>query len=243
MERDEKLLIGKLKALTLKEDLKEVMEEEPLLYIELFESISAFLFKTCGNSNKMSEVITALKLSSSHQYEGSTIHHVQHELGADIKILDADGGERCVEDKSATVRSKDGYKANWNFKVSLAGDLFDSCYDKMRNGFVVLSVRCNGEELNRYSLNGNFMAIYLMKRVMQYGKNAINLGGKRCLKCDHRIIHLQRFEKIFIERAGTSIVRITECFTEEEWIAIFSRLKKKRSNGSKGECCFQDTSC
>ena len=246
---DLNLLVTQLASLAMKEeeDIEAIMNKQPKKYIALLEAINVVLFKSCGNANKLGEVVTALKLRDS--MPDCLVVHVKNAYKADIKLIHRETGEvRDVECKDSYTRKPNAYKSNWNFVVSRAAirhgdaggaaavptevdirEYIAQCYMKMQGGYAIMKASCATGELNMYVMDGNFMAIVLCKMALnQTGKPhvTINLGGRRCDKClhYHRIAHLQTYEalfRVYRERIGSDEPIYTfECFTADEWAGL-----------------------
>jgi hypothetical protein len=229
------------------ESLSTLMSASPSAFVDLLESINVFLFTACGNTNKLGEMVTALKLQA--LVPDSHIIHVKNTYGADICLVDRETGRVVnVENKASFTRAEKSYKSNWNFVVyreaimhrdpmgseplepSEIKTFITNAYENMRDGYVVLRASCSAGELNTYVLEGNFVALLLCRIALtRYKKSAVkvNLGGRRCKSCEeyHRVRHLVGYAELFkVERrrAGGEAIFTFACFTDAEWEDILT---------------------
>ena len=142
------------------------------------------------------------------------------------------------------TRKNGDYRTNWNFKLDARlllqckkptcdekdiALLIDSIYRKQSNGVVCLVARCATTRLNCYKLSGAFVALYCVKSLLKASCDTLNMGSKRCQKCQHyhRIQHLSTYGEELEKRISASnrpFERRLTYFTENEWKTILKTV-------------------
>jgi len=226
-------------------ELEARMEAAPELYIVLLSQMQALLAAACGQPNKCGEAVTALRLRAELRAGGDTetrVVHIKSEYGADIRLESGEEGpvrHHHLEDKTSLANPRVRFRCNWMVEVDRTpvrgtqtretiAQYITLCHEKMAGGGLSLTAMYQGKELNRYRLDGNFMALYLTRLVLYHAqrKASVNLGCDRCPTCQHyhRITrHLQVYEALFLERKqaqGVEVVTSYECFSEKEWQSL-----------------------
>jgi len=238
-------------------DLCALMHKESKDYARLLVAIGSLATKASGSLSKLYEMVTALELSAEYDSEKYEICHVKQKNGAHISIKNKETlEEKSIDLKhSMTVKGeKDKYHSSWNMSVNLYLQrayqneptqerlviLIDTIYKKLDNGVASLVARTERELLNRYDIDGHFMALYCAKKLSTASCNAVNMGCDRCAVCGHyhRAFHLRAWGEELVARilANGPFVYTFAYFSPDEWKAICGRVDSQCGKGKEWVC-------
>lgn len=231
-------------------ELATLIEKDRDAYARLLEAMGGFISVSCGNLNKLYEKVVALDLQTMYDKNKAEVAHMISSCGADIHITDYESGTVMgIEVKCSTTKQSTKYRTNWMFKANPAllakyvteesnearkcieRDVILDFYRKMRGGKAILVAQAKTRQLNRYELDGLFMALVCAKIALDSISGVVNLGSERCMLCDeyHRIQHLQRMHDIYMTEALKTHPTLAKepfiaCFTPEEWTIILKTI-------------------
>ncbi len=227
------------------EALCDKMQESGIEYARLLVAMGAFVDRSCGNLNKLYEMVASLELYELFDATKYTIRHVKHEYGADIVVIDKISKEaRNIEIKTSVVKRKSQYKSNWLFSVnkSLVNKyntershtnlvaIINAFYEKQENGVTCFIARHELQKIAQYSISGPFIALYCTKKVIESACSTVNFGSQRCKHCKeyHRIATLSEYAKQLDDRITASETKKFEYrldyFSDDEWCNIMHKV-------------------
>lgn len=167
------------------------------LYQVFFSEIGAFISRSCGNLNKLYEMIAALRIAKKYPPDQYSVHHIKNGYGADIIITNKETEEEIgIEIKTSVVKKNKQYHASWNFTVcgilvdqyksatsedekkKAFNALCESIYRKQSGGVILMAFE-NSTLLNEYDINGAFMTLYCVKKALSCSK--CNEYEKKCI--------------------------------------------------------------
>jgi hypothetical protein len=237
--------------------LEKVLEEDRPASIALLQAMGQFIIVSSGNLNKLYEKITALELREKYktQEDGAVVvTHVKHSYGPDI-VLTKENGEAIAdfEVKTSFVDCAKVYHSNWPFtidpylcsqykeaardKVKNASLLLEieqkmilSLYKKMKNGVTLFVARSIEGKLNEYEVDGLFIALFCIKKVLTSIGGTVNFGCDRCTSCHHyhKMLHLQQCAQRVVQDQTLRASPQLSCLSEEEWKLALKRIPAQK---------------
>lgn len=161
--------------------------------------------------------------------------------------------ESCIDVKTSVVYAKDGHTSDWCISLNTTERAVLKAYTrslhepgatkelqkkffrllaeeltkKVANGYMLFVACCGEEMINEYELDGRFIVLYTIQKLVTSACTSINLGSKRCSICFeyHRMRNL-------IQWAGKLEIRLKEkpdmdpldkdCFDPTEWKLILN---------------------
>lgn len=183
-----------MNSLSEEELLKEIHRNSEK-YQRLYMSMGGFIAQSCGNLNKLYEMVTSLRLAEKYPFADYHIKHV-HGYGSDIIVTNRETKEKIhIEIKTSVVKKGKGYKSSWDFTIPCdliqnyreAGTkkrkavslraIINNIYVKSSGG-IIFEVYHEGTLLKIYHFTGEFIALYCAKKVVSCKK--CTMGQKNC---------------------------------------------------------------
>lgn len=199
--------MSKLNDLSEKE-LNEQIEKNPINFSKLLMAYSAFAERTCGNQNKVGEMIEVIELRENLEPGKFVVIHNKVGNKEDISVIEIKTGiTQYYEVKTSFASTGKTAHCNWNFTIKpalleaymnnkkqvrkpyLFGAIVEDIYRKQKKGYVIIVANRGTQCLARYYVSGEFLALYLAKTFIANNSCKANIGASRCKDCGayHRV--------------------------------------------------------